>query len=37
MLAELKTFLDDQGVDMLGEQRTKTKTALQYFAHRTSD
>ena len=37
VLAELKTFLDDQGVDMLGEQRTKTKTALQYFAHRTSD
>ncbi len=32
VLAELKAYLDDQGIDMLGEQRTKTKTALQYFS-----
>ena len=32
VLAELKALLNDYGIDMLGEQRTKTKTALRYFS-----
>jgi len=30
--AEMKSFLSDLGVDLAGEQSTKTKTALQFFA-----
>ena len=30
--AELKIFLSDLGIDLAGEQQTKTKTALQFFA-----
>ena len=28
----MKAFLADRGVDLYGEQQTKTKTALDYFA-----
>jgi hypothetical protein len=30
--AEMKAFLADRGVDLYGEQQTKTKTALDFFA-----
>jgi hypothetical protein len=30
--AEMRAFLADRGVDLYGEQQTKTKTALDYFA-----
>jgi hypothetical protein len=30
--AETRAFLAEQGVDLSGEQQTKTKTALQYFS-----
>jgi hypothetical protein len=30
--AETRSFLADRGVDLYGEQQTKTKTALDYFA-----
>jgi len=30
--AETRAFLADRGVDLYGEQQTKTKTALDYFA-----
>ena len=30
--AETKAFLSDRGVDLTGEQQTKTATALKYFA-----
>jgi hypothetical protein len=30
--AETRAFLSGQGVDLFGEQQTKTKTALEYFA-----
>jgi hypothetical protein len=30
--AETRAFLADQGVDLYGEQQTKTKTALEYFS-----
>ena len=30
--ARAKTFLMDQGVEVTGEQQTKTRTALEYFA-----
>jgi hypothetical protein len=30
--AEMRAFLADRGVDLYGEQHTKTKTALDYFA-----
>ena len=29
---ETRTFLARQGVDLSGEQQTKTKTALRFFA-----
>ena len=32
MIAELKAFLGGRGLDLSGEQQTKTKTALEYFA-----
>jgi hypothetical protein len=28
----MKAFLADRGVDLYGEQQTKTKTALDFFA-----
>ena len=30
--AETRAFLAGRGVDLGGEQQTKTKTALEYFA-----
>jgi hypothetical protein len=30
--AETRSFLSSQGVDLFGEQQTKTKTALEYFS-----
>jgi hypothetical protein len=30
--AETRTYLSDRGVDLSGEQQTKTRTALEYFA-----
>jgi hypothetical protein len=30
--AETRAFLAGQGVDLFGEQQTKTRTALQYFS-----
>ena len=35
---EARTFLSDRGVDLGGEQETKTRKALQYFSrqHKTS-
>ena len=30
--AEMKAFLADRGIDLYGEQQTKTKTALDFFA-----
>jgi len=30
--AETRAFLAAQGMDLSGEQQTKTKTALQYFS-----
>ena len=30
--AEARAFLSDQGVDLYGEQQTKTRTALEYFS-----
>ena len=32
MAAEARAFLDDRGVDLTGEQQTKTATALKFFA-----
>ncbi|MEX0755569.1 MAG: adenylate cyclase [Actinomycetota bacterium] len=32
--AHTRAFLQDRGVDLSGEQQTKTKTALEYFAGR---
>ena len=29
--AETRSFLAEKGVDLYGEQQTKTKTALEYF------
>ena len=30
--AETRVFLTDRGIDLLAEQQTKTKTALEFFA-----
>jgi hypothetical protein len=30
--AEARAYLTDRGVDVSGEQQTKTKTALEYFS-----
>jgi len=30
--AEVRRFLQDKGIDITGEQQTKTKTALEYFS-----
>ena len=35
--AETKAFLGDRGVDLSGEQQTKTATALQYFSQELRD
>jgi hypothetical protein len=35
--AETRAFLADRGVDLYGEQQTKTKTALDYFAKNLQD
>jgi hypothetical protein len=32
VVAQLRRFLADKGVDISGEQQTKTKTALEYFS-----
>jgi hypothetical protein len=34
--AETRAFLSGQGVDLFGEQQTKTKTALEYFSRNLS-
>jgi hypothetical protein len=31
--AEAKAFLAERGIDLLAEQQTKTKAALQFFTH----
>lgn len=31
-IAETRAFLDDRGIDLTGQQATKTRTALEYFA-----
>ena len=28
----MRSFLTEQGLDLAGEQQTKTKTALEYFS-----
>lgn len=35
--AEARAYLASQGVDLAGEQQTKTKTALEYFSDHASD
>ena len=30
--AELRVFLSEHGIDLYGEQQTKTRTALEFFA-----
>jgi hypothetical protein len=30
--AECRAYLSSRGIDLTGEQQTKTKTALEYFA-----
>jgi hypothetical protein len=35
--AEAKAFLTGKGVDLAGDQQTKTKTALEFFAEELSD
>lgn len=32
--ARTRAFLTDQGIDVTGEQQTKTRTALKFFAKR---
>jgi hypothetical protein len=34
---ETRVFLHERGVDVSGEQQTKTKAALEYFAHHLGD
>jgi hypothetical protein len=31
--AETRAFLAERGVNLFGEQQTKTRTALEFFAH----
>jgi hypothetical protein len=33
----MRAFLAERGVDLYGEQQTKTKTALDYFAKNLQD
>ncbi|MCW2788403.1 MAG: adenylate cyclase, partial [Aeromicrobium sp.] len=35
--AELRAFLTLKGLDLSGEQQTKTKTALEYFSAQLSE
>lgn len=35
--AETRAYLAGHGVDLSGEQQTKTRTALEFFSHRLSD
>jgi hypothetical protein len=35
--AELRVFLAQRGISLSGDQATKTKTALEYFAKRLQD
>ena len=37
MAAELRAFLAARGVDISGEQETKTRKALEYFAKNVED
>jgi hypothetical protein len=32
LACETKVFLAERGLDLLGEQQTKTKTALEFFS-----
>ena len=32
VIDEVRTFLESKGIDMGGEQQTKTKTALEFFS-----
>ena len=32
MAAELRIFLTERGIDLTGEQETKTKKALEFFS-----
>ena len=32
VVAETKNFMVSKGIDLEGEQKTKTKTALQYYS-----
>jgi hypothetical protein len=34
---ETRLFLHEHGVDVSGEQHTKTKAALEYFSHHLPD
>jgi amphi-Trp domain-containing protein len=34
---EARAFLEERGIDMTGVQQTKTKTALEHFAHELGD
>jgi len=31
--AQSRVYLEERGIDLSGEQATKTKTALEFFAH----
>ena len=35
--AETRGFLSERGVDLSGEQQTKTKTALEFFSRSRSE
>jgi hypothetical protein len=35
--AETRAFLAERGVELFGEQQTKTRTALEFFAGQLSD
>ena len=32
MAVEARVYLSERGIDLSGEQQTKTKTALEFFA-----
>jgi hypothetical protein len=33
--AKTRVFLQQRGIDLAGEQQTKTKTALEFFSRQT--
>ena len=33
MAAQSRVYLEERGIDLSGEQPTKTRTALEFFAH----